>query len=94
VLAETERLKAENRNLRRVFEVATEAFQEKEAQIGKLKQDAEVLRRKLTDLLQRPFARNSDNEEEGPKQDSSAQEHEAPDLSDSDEGLQKRGASV
>jgi hypothetical protein len=70
VLAETERLQAENSNLRRVFDVATEAFQEKEAEIGKLKQEAEVLRRKLTDLLQRPFARNTDREEE-PAQKSS-----------------------
>ena len=77
VLAETERLRIENANLRQVFEVATKAFQEKETEIGKVKQEADVLRRKLTELLQRPFARNSDNEEEGPKQDSSAQKHEA-----------------
>jgi len=85
VLAETERLRVENANLRQVFEVATKAFQEKETEIGKVKQEADVLRRKLTELLQQPFTRNSDTEEESQKQDSSAQEHEAPER-------KKRGA--
>jgi hypothetical protein len=83
VLAEAERLRAENANLRQVFEVATKAFQEKETEIGKIKQEADVLRRKLTALLQQPFVRNSDNEDESEKQDSSV--HEEPER-------KKRGA--
>lgn len=72
LLAENERLKAENRDLRRVFEVAVAAFQEKEAEIKGLKEEIEVLRRKLRDQLQQPFTRNTDkektaaNQEQGP----------------------------
>lgn len=93
VLAETERLRAENANLRQVFEVATKAFQEKEAEIGKVKQEADVLRRKLTELLQRPFTRDSDTEEENQPQDSPAQEPEVPERKKRGAPLGHRGAT-
>lgn len=64
VLAENERLKVENDDLRRVFEVATKTFKEKETEIQSLKREMDTLQRKLRDLLQRPFARNIDIEEE------------------------------
>ncbi|MCG2660306.1 MAG: IS66 family transposase [Kiritimatiellae bacterium] len=77
VLAENERLKVENRDLRRVFDLATDAFKQKEAEIQALKLEAEVLRRKLHDLLQRPFAGNTDSEEEEDKSsDQADQKHE------------------
>lgn len=89
VLAESELLRVENANLRRVFEVATEAFKEKEAEIHRLKQENEVLQRKLRDLLQRPFVRNTDSEEEeqGKSLDQSSQNQQEPEL-------KKRGAPV
>jgi hypothetical protein len=58
-----DRLKTENRDLRGVFEQATVAFREKEAEIKGLKVEIEVLRRKLRDQLQQPFTRNTDKEE-------------------------------
>jgi len=64
VLAETERLKTENADLRRVFEVATESFKQKEAEVQSLRQENDVLRRKFRELAQRPFARNTDTKEE------------------------------
>ncbi|MDO9565909.1 MAG: hypothetical protein Q7J15_04135 [Candidatus Desulfaltia sp.] len=77
VRAENERLKVENRDLRRVFDLASDAFKQKEAEIQALKLEAEVLRRKLHDLLQRPFARNTDSEEEEDKSsDQADQKHE------------------
>lgn len=65
MLAENEELRTQNRDLRRIFDVATEAFKEKEIEIQKLKAQIEVLQRKLRDLLQRPFARNIETEESG-----------------------------
>lgn len=62
LLAENERLKVEARDLRRVFEQATIAFREKEAEIKGLKEEIEVLRRKLRDKLQEPFTRDTDKE--------------------------------
>jgi len=64
VLAEVERLKTENADLRGVFEVATEAFKEKDAQVQSLQQENDVLRRKFRELVQRPFARNTETQEE------------------------------
>jgi hypothetical protein len=60
---EIERLKVENRDLRRVFEQATIAFREKEAEIKGLKEEIEVLRHKLRDQLQQPFIRDTDQED-------------------------------
>ena len=71
-LAEMERLKVENRDLRRVFEQATVAFREKEAEIKGLKDEIEVLRRKLRDKLQEPFTRNTDKEENAVNQEQPA----------------------
>ncbi|MCX6554092.1 MAG: IS66 family transposase [Candidatus Aminicenantes bacterium] len=87
MLAETERLKAENANLRGIFDVATKAFQEKEAEIQRCRQEAEVLRRKLRELLSQPFIRNSDSEEEGQTQDPSAQDPQ-------EQERKKRGAPM
>lgn len=89
VLAENERLKAQNANLRCVFDVATKAFKEKETEIERLKQEVQVLQRKLRDLLQRPFARNTDSEEqeESKSSDQSAEEQK-------EQELKKRGAPV
>jgi len=80
VLAENQRLKTENANLRGIFDVATKAFKEKEAEIQKLSQQIEVLQRKLRDLLQRPFARNIETGQYDESQDQSAarQEDEHP----------------
>jgi len=88
-LAENERLKVENRDLRRVFDLATKAFQEKEAEIHRLKQENEVLQRKLRDLLQRPFVRNTDSaeEEQDKSLDQSVREQE-------EREQKKRGAPV
>ena len=66
VLAENERLKVENRDLRGVFDVATEAFKQKETEAQALRQENDVLRKKLGELFQRPFARNTDTQEEEP----------------------------
>jgi hypothetical protein len=68
-LLEIERLKVENRDLRRVFEQATVAFREKEAEIKGLKVEIEVLRHKLRDQLQQPFTRNTDKEENAANQE-------------------------
>jgi hypothetical protein len=88
VLAENERLKAENANLRGVFDMATKAFKEKEAEIRSLKRQVDTLRRKLRDLLQRPFARNIEIEEE-----SDPAQSESPDqCSDEEREPKKRGA--
>lgn len=84
-LSEMERLKTENRALRRVFEQATAAFQEKEAEIRRLKEETEVLRRKLRDQLQQPFTKDTQ------QQDSAAnQEQESPDQPE--QKRKKRGA--
>lgn len=66
VLAENERLKVENRDLRGVFDVATEAFKQKETETQALRQENNVLRKKLGELFQRPFARNTATHEEEP----------------------------
>lgn len=70
-LAEMERLKVENRDLRRVFEQATIAFRKKEAEIKGLKGEIEVLQHKLRDQLQQPFTKSRDTEETAPNQDQS-----------------------
>jgi len=67
--AEMERLKVENRDLRRVFDQATAAFQEKEAEIRRLKEEAEVLRRKLRDQLQQPFTKDTEQQETAANQE-------------------------
>lgn len=84
-LAEIERLKVENRDLRRVFEQATVAFQEKEAEIGRLKEEAEVLRRKLRDQLQQPFTKDTEQQETAVNQ-----EEESP--NQPEQKRKKRGA--
>ena len=66
VLTEAQRLKAENRDLRGVFDVATQAFKQKETEAQALRQENDVLRKKLCELFQRPFARNTDTHEEEP----------------------------
>jgi len=66
VLTENERLKVENRDLRGVFDVATEAFKQKETEAQALRQENDVLRKKLGELFQRPFARNTATHEEEP----------------------------
>jgi len=76
ILAENEQLKAENTNLRRIFNGATKAFKEKESEIEKLNQEAEVLRRKPRDLLQRPFVRNIQDDEDGQNMDASELQQE------------------
>jgi hypothetical protein len=70
VLTETQRLKAENRDLRGVFDVATEAFKQKETEAQALRQENDVLRKKLGELFQRPFARNTDTQAEEPAENS------------------------
>ncbi len=64
VMDELGRLKTENRDLRRVFDVATKAFKEKEDEISALRRENEVLRAKFRDLAQRPFARNTATEDD------------------------------
>ena len=66
LLAENERLKHENEELRRIFDVATKAFKEKEAEVQSLRQENDVLRKKLRELCQRPYARNTGVHEEEP----------------------------
>jgi len=66
VLVEYERLKTENHDLRGVFDVATEAFKQKETETQALRQENDVLRKKLAELFQRPFARNTATHEEEP----------------------------
>ncbi len=66
IMAEYERLKTENHDLRGVFDVATEAFKQKETEVQSLRQENDVLRKKLGELFQRPFARNTDIHEEEP----------------------------
>ena len=68
-LSEMDRLKTENRDLRVVFEQATVAFLEKDAEIKGLKVEIDVLRRKLRDQLQQPFTRNTDKEENAANQE-------------------------
>ena len=83
--AEMERLKVENRDLRRVFKQATAAFREKEAEIQRLKEEAEVLRRKLRDQLQQPFTKDTEQQETAANQ-----EQESPDQPE--QKRKKRGA--
>lgn len=64
VLNEIERLRAENRDLRGVFETAATAFKEKENEINALRRENDVLRAKFRDLAQRPFARNTATEDD------------------------------
>jgi hypothetical protein len=83
-----ERLKAENRDLRQVFELATTAFQEKEAEVKGLKEEIEVLRHKLRDKLQEPFTRNTDKEEDAVNQEQTP----AGQIDQSQKERKKRGA--
>lgn len=87
VLAELERLKAENRDLREVFEVATNAFREKEAEILSLRKENTVLREKFRDLAQRPFARNTAIEDE-----TAGEQSPQPEQRPSESNHKKRGA--
>ena len=86
VLSEVGRLKAENADLRRVFEVVTEAFKEKDAQVQALQQENDVLRRKFRELAQRPFARNACAVETEPDA------KQEPDVQKQPEQKRKRGA--
>lgn len=74
VLAELDRLQAENRDLRGVFDMATKAFKEKENEISALQRENEVLRAKFRDLAQRPFARNTATEDDEQEEDVSPQQ--------------------
>lgn len=85
ILAELDRLKTESRDLRGVFDTATKAFKEKEDELLALRQENEVLRAKFRDLAQRPFAKNTAEEDNTPIQDTPA-EPEIP--------RKKRGAPV
>jgi hypothetical protein len=67
--AEMGRLKVENRDLRRVFDQANAAFQEKEAEIRRLKEETEVLRHKLRDQLQQPFTKDTEQQETATNQE-------------------------
>lgn len=64
VLDEINRLRAETRDLRGVFETATTAFKEKEQETNALREENKVLRAKFRDLAQRPFARNTTTEDD------------------------------
>jgi transposase len=64
VLSAIERLQAENRDLRGVFDTAVKAFKEKENEISALQEENKVLREKFRDLAQRPFARNTATEDD------------------------------
>lgn len=86
VLAEVERLKTDNANLRGVFEVATKAFKEKDTQVQSLQQENDVLRRKFRELAQRPFARNACAVEAEPDA------NQEPDVQKQPEQKRKRGA--
>jgi hypothetical protein len=55
VLEENERLRQENAQLRAVFQTATRAFQDKDREIERLNNENDVLRRKLNDVLTKPF---------------------------------------
>lgn len=68
ILAELDRLKTENRDLRGVFDTAIKAFKEKEDEISALRQENEALRAKFRDLAQRPFARDNTEDENVPDQ--------------------------
>ena len=87
LLAENERLKHENQELRRIFDVATEAFKKKEAEIANLKHEFDVVQRKLKDLLQKPFQRKGEEENRSKGTDRSTQEDKKP-------SRKKRGAPV
>ena len=71
-LRDIERLQAENRDLRGVFDTATKAFKEKEDELLALRRENEVLRAKFRDLTQRPFAKNTAEEDNAPAQDTPA----------------------
>lgn len=57
VLAELQRLKAENRDLRGVFNIALDAFKERDSEIASLRAELAAARQKYRELAQRPFAR-------------------------------------
>lgn len=72
-LRDIERLQAENRDLRGVFDTASKAFKEKEDELLALRRENEVLRAKFRDLAQRPFAKNTAEEDNAPAQDAPAE---------------------
>lgn len=72
-LRDIERLQAENRDLRGVFDTATKAFKEKEDELLALRRENEVLRAKFRDLAQRPFAKHTAEEDNAPAQDTPAE---------------------
>jgi len=82
LLAELERLRCENADLRAVFQSATAAFRDKEQQLAALKTDNEVLRRKLNDARQAPFRKAGDD---GPRRPAEVPGAPSP-------GPKKRGA--
>ena len=78
VLAENKRLKAQNADLRRIFDIATEAFKDKETEIQRLKRENGVLRRKLKDICQRPFVQTAGGEDAEETDNESAQQQQEP----------------
>lgn len=89
VIAENERLKRENGELRSIFGKATEAFTEKQEEMERIRRENEALRRKLNDLYQKPFVREEDDEEE-----ENGQEEKGAAEEDKDVVPKKRGAPV
>jgi len=67
VLEESERLRQENDQLRAVFRTATGAFADKDREIARLNNENDVLRRKLNDVLTKPFTLHTETgaEQEG-----------------------------
>lgn len=95
VLAELGRFKAENRDLREVFDVAAESFKKKEAEVLSLKEENNVLREKFRDLARRPFARNIALEDETAGEQSPQPEQSLPEITRKKRGAPKghRGAT-
>ncbi len=95
IVDELERVKAENRDLRGVFDVAAESFKEKEAEVLSLRAENKVLREKFRDLAQRPFARNIALEDETAGEQSPQPEQSLPELTHKKRGAPKghRGAT-
>jgi hypothetical protein len=67
VLEENERLRQENEQLRAVFQTATGAFEDKDREIERLNNENDALRRKLNDVLTKPFTLHTETgaEQEG-----------------------------
>jgi len=66
VVAELGRLRRENADLRAVFQTATEAFCNQNQELARLKEETEVLRRKLADAHQTPFRKSHDDRRSEP----------------------------